>query len=187
VGEADGEPRLIGQSLMDVRWAFAQVLGEELVRRAIASLPPDVSDAYVHATAVSWVPYSVVTAAHEAIARESGLGLEQLYERAVPLAVERSFGSVWRIFLRFTSDAALIARTPIMYAKSRSRGTMTSTLVAPGEAVVEVADFPEIPERDILALAISIRSLLSVAGRQSVTCDGERNRAGARWRLRWKK
>jgi hypothetical protein len=179
-------PRLAAQALGDLRWALEKTLGDEVVARAIASLPADVRREYAEPDALAWVPYSVVLQAHEAIAREAGTTMEAMLEAAVPLAVERAFRTVWRILLRFTSDAVLIARTPLIYSKTRSKGSMSARVVAPGEGEAVVVGWPNMPPRDVRAIEISIGTLVRLAGRHDVRVEGGATADGARWTIRWR-
>jgi hypothetical protein len=182
----DDPPRLAGQSARDLRWAFEQTLGVEVVARALASLPDETRAAYADVPVLGWVDYRDVVAAHEAIAREAGTTMEAMLERAVPLAVERAFRTVWRILLRFSSDATLIARTPLLYSKTRSKGTMRSELLSAGRASCVLTGWPNVPPRDIRALSLSIATLLRLCGRNDVHVDGEPSEDGARFHVTWR-
>jgi hypothetical protein len=182
----DEPPRLAAQSARDIRWALEQTLGAAVVERALASLPAEVRAQYADPAPLAWVPYDVVVRCHDAIAREAGTTMEEMLERAVPLAVERAFRTVWRVLLRFTSDSVLIARTPLLYSKTRSKGSMTAHVVGPGEAVAEVTGWPAMPPRDVRAIQLSIRTLVMLAGRRDVTVEGSPTAAGARYVIHWR-
>ena len=182
----DEPPRLSGQSLLDMRWAFEKQLGKERVAAAIERVAEPHRSAYREATPISWVAYDTVVAAHEQVAIEAGTTMEQLLEVAVPRAVERAFSTVYRVLVRFTSDEAIIARTPLIYSRSRSKGTMTSRILSPGVAMAEVTGWPGMPPRDVRALGLSIRTVLELSGRQAVSVIGERTSSGARYDVRWK-
>lgn len=100
-------------------------------------------------------------------------------------AIERSFATVWRVFLRFTGDEAIVRRAASIYARTRSRGTMTARLVGPGRGVAEVTGWASIPPRDVRALGVSIAAFLRLAGRTNVAVQGEKTAAGARWQIRF--
>jgi hypothetical protein len=178
-------PRLVGQSVRDIRWALERTLGTDVVSRALASLPEPVRTQYAEAKPLEWVPYSTVVSAHEAIAREGNTTMEAMLEDAVPLAVERAFKTVWRILLRFTSDEALISRTPLLYSKTRSKGRMTARRVSPGLATAEIEGWPQMPPRDVRAIALSIETTLRLCGRERVSCTAASTATGARYEIRW--
>jgi hypothetical protein len=177
---------LAGQAVLDTRWAFEQVLGCDGVLRALSTLPEDVRSDYERATPIAWIPYATMRAVHDAFAREAREPIEALLDRTVPLALERSFKTVWRLLLRFTNDEALIARAPLLYQRTRSRGTMTARIERPGVGLCELSGWASIPARDIHALTVSIRSFLELAGRQGVTVVGERTSGGGRFRVTWR-
>jgi hypothetical protein len=178
-------PRLVGQSVRDIRWALERTLGPEVVERALASLPEPIRSEYAEASPLEWVPYATVVSAHEAIAREGNTTMEAMLELAVPLAVERAFKTVWRILLRFTSDDSLISRTPLLYSKTRSKGRMTARRISPGLAVAEIEGWSGMPPRDVRAIALSIETTLRLCGRENVTCSAEPTANGARYEIRW--
>jgi hypothetical protein len=187
IARDDSAPMLSGQAVVDSRWAWAQVIGHEAATRALASLPPSVREDYERATPLTWVSYETMRQVHDAYAREAGERVESLLDRVLPLAIERSFKTVWRLLLRFTTDEALIARTPLLYQRTRSRGTMTARVGArPGEGHCDLTGWASIPSRDVHALTVSIRSFLVLAGRESVTVVGERTASGAHFRATWK-
>jgi hypothetical protein len=132
------------------------------------------------------VAYDAVVTCHAAIAREAGTTMEEMLERAVPLAVERAFRTIWRVLLRFTTDATLIARTPLLYSKSRSKGTMTARVVEPGHAVAEIVGWRSMPPRDVRAIALSITTLLKLAHRHDVRVDATATPDGAVYAIRWR-
>ena len=184
--EDETAPRLSGQAVLDSRWAFEEVLGKERVERALATLPPSIRQVYDETTPLTWVPYSVMRAVHDAYGREAGQPVEALLDEVVPRAIARSFATVWRLLLRFTTDAALIARTPLLYSRTRSQGTMTARVVGPGEGEVTLDGWPSVPDRDIHALRVSVRAFLELAGREGVAVVAERTADGAVFRVTWK-
>jgi hypothetical protein len=166
-------------------WAFEQELGPERLARALDRVPPPHRTAYLTAGPTSWVPYETVVIVHQHVADEAGESVEALLDRAVPRAVEHAFSTVWRVLVRFTTDDALIARTPLLYSRTRSKGRMTAIRTAPGEAVAEVMGWPAMPLRDVRALALSIETVLRLAGRADVVVTAEATPGGARFSLRW--
>lgn len=183
---ADGKsdlPQVSGQSVLDARHAYETVLGKDTVLRALETLPPETRRRYEETSSLSWLDYDVLRAVHDAFEKVSGRPGDALTEEVVPLSVERSFKTVWRIFLRLTSDEALVARSSAIYSRSRSRGTMTARFLGNGEAIAEIRDWASIPPREILVLGIAIRTFLTLAGRKDVRVRGERTASGAKWTL----
>ena len=181
----EAEPKLSGQAVLDLRWAFEQRLGAELVTRALARVRPSARELYERATPLTWVPYSVTRAVHAALARESDRTVESILEDVVPLAVERSLTTAWRLLLRFTSDDALVTRIPLFYARTRSRGTLTRKHLATGTATLELGGWASVPAEDLSAIAASIATFLRLGGRVRATVRVERAASGALFHATW--
>jgi len=182
----DEPPMLAGQALRDLLWALRQTLGDAIVDEGLAAAPPEARERYVNAHPVSWVSYEDVRAVHQAIADAGQTTMELMLERAVPVSVERSFKTVWRVFLRLTSDAQLLKRTPLLYSKTRSKGRMEADVIGRGKAVAEVTGWgAAMPSRDVRSLALSIETFLTLCGREQVVVRGAPTRDGARFDVRW--
>ena len=179
-------PYLAGMTVLNLRKAFEELVGSDTVVRALNRVSPKARDDYEAATPISWVLNESVSRVHEAIADEAGADVNELVLAAVEISVDRLFKTVWRIFLRFTSDEALIQRTPILYSRSRSLGEMTSRMLRPGIAEVMISGWPTIPDRDVLVMRLAIERFLILAGRSSVSVTFERAPGGARYRAQWK-
>ncbi|HEU4405423.1 MAG TPA: hypothetical protein VFS43_09055 [Polyangiaceae bacterium] len=181
------QPCLSGTVLLDTRWAITQLYGEEVLARALTSVPYDVRAVYEAATHLSWVPCEQAHQVYDAVAREVGLSPRDMAERIVPLSVERSIKTVWRAFLGVSaSDDALIARAPLLYARSRSVGTMTARVTGPGVAEMVIRNWPKMPEREISSLALGAASILRLAGRRAVRADTLSTPDGGRITVRWR-
>jgi hypothetical protein len=182
---AASTPCASGMAVKDMRWAMEKILGVDTVQTAIGRVSPAARDEYTNATALSWVTYTTLAEIHDAVATVAGEDAMALADRLARVTVERSFTTVWRIFLRFTSDEAIIVRTPAFYAKSRNVGRMETRILSPGTSESIVSGFPTIPQRDIVILAASIETVLALAGRAGVKTKGERIGDGARFFTRW--
>lgn len=183
----DEPPKLSGQAVRDLSWAFRQTLGDEVVDAGFAAAPAAAREAYTTASPLSWVAYADVLAVHEALAEAGHTTMEAMLDEAVPLAVEHAFKTVWRILLRMTGDAALVKRTPLIYSKSRSKGEMTASIEGPGRAVAEVRGWAKMPPRDIRSLGLSIETMLRIAGREGVVAIGRPTADGAHFEVRWRR
>lgn len=179
-------PCASGMAVLDMRWAIEKTLGAEALKTALERVSPSARQEYTHITSLSWVSYATLAEVHEAVAAVVKQDPMKLADKLARVTVERSFTTVWRIFLRFTSDEAIIVRTPAFYAKSRSVGYMASRILEPGRAESIVSGFPAIPDRDIVILAASIETVLTLASRQDVKAQGERFSDGARFHTRWR-
>ncbi len=180
------EPCLSGTVLLDTRWAIAHLYGEGVLERALGRVPPEVREVYEGATHISWVPCEKANLVYDAIAEEVGLSPREMAERVVPLSIERSLTTVWRAFLVMTSDQALFARAPLIYARSRSVGVLSARVLAPGTAEVVIRGWPRMPERDAYSLALGAATVLRLAGRRAVRADTTSTPDGARIAIRWR-
>jgi hypothetical protein len=178
-------PCASGMAVLDMRWAIEKMLGPSILKLALERVTPAAREEYTHATPLSWVTYTTLAEVHDAVATVTRMNAMVLADKLARLTVERSFTTVWRIFLRFTSDEAIIVRTPAFYAKSRSVGYMASRILEPGRSESIVSGFPTIPDRDIVILAASIETVITLAGRKDVKSKGERTPDGARFITRW--
>jgi hypothetical protein len=179
-------PCASGMAVLDMRWSIEKTLGTETLQVALERVSSAARDEYAHVTPLSWVTYPTLAEVHDAVAAVAGVDSMKLADKLARVTVERSFTTVWRIFLRFTSDEAIIARTPAFYAKSRSVGHMSSYILVPGKSETIVSGFPAIPERDIVILAASIETVITLAGRREVKSKGERTSDGARFLTSWR-
>ncbi len=182
----DAEPKLSGQSVLDTRWAFEQVIGADAMRRALETVKSSARGVYESTSALTWVPYSAIRLVHDAYAREAGRPVDELLAEVVPLSAERSLTTVWRPLLRTTTDEALLARLASMYARSRSRGTMSARMTGLGAAIVDVTDWASLPERDIAPIALAIGTFLRLSGRESPAVQATRTASGVQFRLTWR-
>jgi hypothetical protein len=186
-GTIDGViPSTAGQSILDLRRSLEEMVGADVVARALAGLPPEVGRQVIEARPLGWVPVSVVGRAVDAIAREAGREPEAMLDEAVRRATERTFKTVWRIFLRLSSDAQLIARTPVLYAKSRNVGRLEARWVAPGEGELILHDWPGVSPRHRRTLAVSVQTVMELCGRRHVAITFHPTPDGARYRVTWK-
>jgi hypothetical protein len=178
-------PCAAGMAILDMRWAIEKIIGADKMREALDRVSSAAREEFTHATAVSWVTYTTLAEVHDAVATVAQVDPLVLADRVARLTVERSFTTVWKVFLRFTSDEAIITRTPAFYARSRNTGKMATRIIARGLSESIVSEFPTIPDRDIVILSASIETVLTLAGRSGVKSKGERIRDGAKFVTRW--
>jgi len=94
--------------------------------------------------------------------------------------------TLWRVLLRFTSAEALITRTPILYARARNIGRLEARTVAPGLAELTLTEWPGASERSIRTLAVSVETILTIAGRRNVKVGWRLTVDGAAYRVSWR-
>jgi hypothetical protein len=120
------------------------------------------------------------------LARCAQRDAEEMIDEAVRRAVDRTFKTVWRMFLRITSDEALIKRTPLIYQRSRNVGQLHARILEPGNGEVLLTDWPDVSERHLRTIGVSIASVMELAGRRDVRMTSHRTPEGARYQLRWR-
>ena len=179
-------PSASGISVLDLRASLEEIVGKDVVARALSSLPAETRSEFVEITALSWVPLTTVTRVIDAVAAAARRSPEPLVDEAVRRAVERTMKTVWRVMLRFTSDAALIARTPVIYSMSRNVGRLTARMVEPGKAEVTLSEWAGVSPRHVRTLGISIVTVVTLAGRKEASVTSTPTPDGAVFHLTWR-
>jgi len=179
-------PCTSGIAVLDVLHALGEMLGSETIEQAKARLPLSLRAEIEALTAVSWLPNTTLGALIDEVASCAGRDPEALVDQAVRAAVDRTFKSVWRMFLRVTSDDALIKRTPMIYQRSRNTGQLSARLIEPGYAELLLTDWPDISERHLRTIGVSIQRVVELAGRRDVRMSVQRKPEGGRYELRWR-
>jgi hypothetical protein len=179
-------PSASGISVLDLRAALEEIVGKDVVVQALATLPAENRSEFVDITALSWVPFTTLTLVIDTIAAVSRKNPERLIDDAVRRSTERTFKTVWRVMLRFTTDAALIARTPVVYSLSRNVGRLTARILSPGQSEVTLSEWPGVSARHVRTLGISIVTVLTLAGRKDVGITSTPSADGAVYRLNWR-
>jgi len=178
-------PSNSGTSVLDLLKAYEELVGPEVVADALAKLPPEIRAEIDAITPLSWVPVASVARVIEQIAAEAHCDADVLLDRAVRLATKRTLKTVWRLLLKLTTAEALIARTPIFYSKSRNVGRLTARLVAPRRSELTLSDWPGISQRHRRTLAVSIETIVTLAGKRDVQITWEPTSDGAVYQLTW--
>jgi hypothetical protein len=178
-------PSLSGISVRDTFLMLEEMVGADVVRRALASLPDAQRQQLEQAIALSWIPMSLVGAVVDEVARLAHRDPELLIDEAVRRAVSYTFKTAWRLLLRVTTDEALIARTPIIYAKSRNVGHLAAALKSHGRAELTLTDWPAVSDRQLRTIGIAVQTVLELAGRRNVRIQGQRTLQGAQYALTW--
>src|SRR5262245_17973653 len=115
---AGNEPHVSGALACGLRDVVAELVGASVVERALTRVSAEVQSSYQHATAIGWVPIRVLETVFGAIAYETGTTVSELHTRVARTSIDRTFRTFWRVLLRMTTDHALVARTPSIFARS---------------------------------------------------------------------
>ena len=159
--------------------------GRAAVERALRRLATDDRELIERALPIVWIPIRIQEEFYGALAEETGKPVDELHTDIARESTARNLRTLWRVLLRFTSDNALIARAPIFFAKSYSRGRLCAELEAPGKVRITLNGWPDVPELSLRGLRIGIETVLSEAGRQQVCVTSERAPDGAELRASW--
>lgn len=179
------EPMISGALITQHRAILVEYVGEPVLTRALASLSPADRESIVGATSLSAIPIRVADTLYRAIGRESGKDYVLIHEHVSRMAVEGALKTIWRLLLRFTSDEALVARTPVIFTKAFPQGVLTSRVTGPCLAEIRVVEWPHMPEYAIRGTRVAIESVLRLAGRTNVKLAVEPTHDGVLYRASW--
>ena len=162
------------------------IVGADTYAAAHGRLSPQTRHEVDTLNAMGWLPITTFNEVIEEIARSASMDPEAMLDKAVRLAVQKTFKTVWRVLLRVTSDDALIKRTPMIYSRGRNVGALSSRMVGPGHSELLLSGYPEPTDRTIRTIGVGIQSVVELAGRREVRMSYERTSDGGRYDLRWK-
>jgi hypothetical protein len=174
-----------GALATNLRAVVTELLGEAAVRAALARVPADARRDFETVTSIGWIPITSLEAVFGELARGNGQTVAELHENVARISVERTMRTVWRLLLRLTTDAALISRAPVLFAKAYNRGRLEARIPTPGRADVTLSEWPNTPEWTLRATRIGIETVLRVAGRKNVRITYERRPMGAAFSVTW--
>lgn len=178
-GSTPDRPRTSAALLLDQIGVMRELYGTDTVDVALGTLPPEWRDELAALTPVGWVDTDIAESIVYALAPRVGRDVMQVHSEIVRIGVERTFRTLWRIILRFTSDSALVSRTPLIYQKTFDRGRLTSRIESPGRAELELLGWRDISDMQLNGLATGIETVLAVAGRKLARVAYERRPDGA--------
>jgi hypothetical protein len=179
-------PRVSAALLCDQREILRETIGAGALERALSAVPEPYASELRAMTPVGWVSGEAAEAMFVHAAEAAGRDVLALHRDVVRLGVERTYRSVWRLILRLTTDSALVSRTPLLYAKTYDRGSLTSRIVSPGRAEIALIGLPDAPEIHLRGLVYGIETALTVAGRRGVRVHFERRPDGALFVASWR-
>lgn len=178
------EPAIYGAIIAQTRAVLIETIGRAAYERALATLPAADAALYAEANALDWVPIRVIEAVARACGEVTGRNWQMLNDEVSRVGSRRAFGTVWRVFLRFTSDEALMTRGPTIFGKTYSHGRVHSEFSEHGTARIAL-EWPNPPELVVRTLGIAIEELLLAGGRTRVRVTPERNARGAIYHCLW--
>lgn len=179
------EPTISGALFTQHRAILIELVGEPLLVRSLARLSASDRELLESVTSLSFLPIRTADAMYRAIGAESGRDYVPLHEQVSRMAVDRTLKTIWRLLLRFTSDEALVARTPVIFTKAFPQGVLVPRIVSAGRAEIRVQSWPQMPEYAIRGTRVAVESVLRLAGRSNVKITSEPTHDGALYRVSW--
>ena len=180
-------PSTSGIAVRDMRWAMGQIVGEPVVEDALGSISASSRELIEAAPTTPWIPVSVVGELIDAVVERSGMDEETLLRGAIFRSTEKTLTTVWRALLRFTTDEAILKRTPILYQRTRNIGRLEVLDYGKGHASIEVRGWPNMTRRSAFILAVNIEAVLTCAGRKAVRATWRRCADGADYQVRFRR
>ena len=175
-----------GALVLEHRRILAELCGPARFEQVLVRLPADARREYDEITPVAWPRVSTAEAVVRAAAAELGRDFVELHEHLARTGVEKTLTTLWRLLLRFTSDDALVARTPRIYARALNRGELVPRITGIGRAEIRIAGWPDIPEFSSRGIRIAIETVLRLAGRTDVRIDEELRHDGRAFLASWR-
>jgi hypothetical protein len=182
------EPCLSGLTVINSRQSLEEIAGKDVVLRALEDLPDQEREQYLSVAPEAWLPVRIADEVQRAVAREAGIppGEFPAFVRAFShRSIERMVSTVWRVLLRFTSDKALVERTPELFSNTYNIGRLSAAVDEPGRGTVTLDDWPGISDEQMIGTAAGIEAVLQTAGRKNVEIRWQRTSTGARYVATW--
>lgn len=179
-------PSVSGTLVIGLTDVARETLGSEVVSRGFAAAPAHARSLVESALPGHWVPLEAAELTFGALARSVNRDLPSLHTELARLSVERALKTFWRLLLRFTTDEALVSRTPLIFGKSYNRGTLVAKVTRPGRGEIRLLDWPDVPDWPIRGSAVGIETALRAAGRKEVRVEGQRSSTGALYIAEWR-
>ena len=182
----EDSPRLFGALVVPQRAAVLASVGADAFTRGLTRLPRDVREEYEELRDDAWCRSDTVERAILEVARAAAVDARELTASTVRVAIVGTVGKLWHALLVMTSDDSLINRTPMFYARSYDRGSLTAHRIAPGRAELVLEGWPEVPELHMVGIAEAVRAVLELAGRADVSAAARRDEDRARFDVTWR-
>ncbi len=180
-------PRVFGALVVPQRAGLVARFGEDVLRRALERIPRDEREEYEAVRADTWCRSATVESVVVEVARGGGVDVRALTDETIHEVVRGTVGKLWRVLMTMTSDLTLLSRTPMFYARSYDRGSLTGERVAPGRAELVLEGWHDVPELQAIGIAAGVRAVMELAGRAEVRVvwrrDGELARFDVTWRV----
>lgn len=180
-------PLVFGALVVPQRAALVARFGADALKRALARIPRDEREEYEAMRVDMWCRSATIEHVVIEVARDAGIDARALTDETIYEVVRGTVGRLWRVLMSMTSDLTLLNRTPMFYARSYDRGSLTGERTAPGHAELVLDGWPDVPELQAIGIAAGVRAVMELAGRDEVRVvwrrDGEVARFDVTWRV----
>ena len=178
-------PSAAGTTVVALKHAMQEILGIEALTAALNGLPAGLREEFEPVTPMTWIPVEVVHAVVGRVAAHAGRDFDQFMDEVVQRAGEKTLRTAWRMLLRVTADRALMNRAPILYSKWRNVGRLQTNVLGPGRFEILLTEWPGMSERSIRTLAVTIETVLRLAGRKATKIQSQSTFDGAKYLVSW--
>jgi hypothetical protein len=178
-------PSAAGTTVRALKNALQEIVGVDVLNAAFESLAPEVREGFEPVTPMTWIPVEIIYTVVARVAEHAGRPFDLLMDEAVQRAGEKTLRTAWRMLLRVTADRALMSRAPILYSKWRNVGRLETQVVGPGKFELYLTEWPGMSERNIRSLAVTIETVLRLAGRKMTKIQSEATPDGAKYMVTW--
>jgi hypothetical protein len=179
-------PSAAGTTVHALKNAVADLVGADVFDAAFATLPAELRHEFEPTTPMSWVPVEVINTVVAHIAEYANRPFDELMDEAVQRAGEKTLRTAWRMLLRVTADRALMSRAPILYSKWRNVGRLEVISIERGRSELVITEWPRMDQRSIRSLAVTIETVLRIAGRRQIKVQSQSTPDGARYSFTWR-
>jgi hypothetical protein len=179
------EPRLTGSMVQQHLSILEEKLGREAVDTALEALPPEKREELTQTLPVGWVSFDALESLYDRLGDTTGRSVAALHREVVREGIERNAKTLWRVMLQAGSDEALAQRTPLIFSKGYSAGKLTCELTGPGQAKLQVSEWPGIREFALRGMQVGFERLVEIAGRRGVRATAKPVKDGAELMIRW--
>lgn len=179
-------PSVSGTLIGGLLTVAKETLGADVVERGFSNASREARLIVEGAMPGQWIPLDAAEHAFSEIARAAGRDWATLHVELARVSVDRAFKTFWRLLLRFTTDEAIISRTPLFYSKSYNHGRMETRFIRGNMGETAIVEWPGIPDWPIRGSRAGIETVLTAAGRKDVRAEPRRTPDGAVFAVRWK-
>jgi hypothetical protein len=177
---------LAGTVLLDQMHAISEAHGDEILARAKATLSPDARRELDELIPIGWVDVGLAMDLKNAAARELGKDPIEFQRWVTRAAVGSTINRFWRALLARVWDSAIVKRTPIVYAKTFSRGELTVASYSDHGAELVLKGWKTMPDYDAIGLSAGIEAVLEYSGRHHARVRFSRSEDGVTFHLTWR-